>query len=530
MEKSNQENLGSYPEMLSLIQIDVLNHIQGTPSSQSLRNVLLAFRKLHNLLQSTVNPYEYQVISKTLKTCFDLIARSYQLTQCITDKLYMEEKMILQDIMFVGNTLEHRHISSCWVPKEKDRIASLFASLGTAHDRRGLLENTYPLPEKPWTPKSMDASLAMQCCEIQSEHESSNLQNILEDLEHSWKPSLERFWSMEDAVQVMTPVQDEPPWEDLVLSSIYRDVPIPKQHPTKQKSGGRALAEKRKDLNKIVRGTSVSFAANRLYCRLVTSLTAESSSRAALLVGPDGCGKATLCQKIANLLGATFIDLNNSIIALHSEVGEEPSNQELQECIHKEFQRARGHAPCIILIRNSERMFISSSNRDGEFESSKIFRSMKPYVLEAVQSMPWNSNVFVLGASSRPDDCVGKDKEEFIAFYNTDIITMTHPDHHSRMARIITNLQKHNMPHIPWPVLSELTSVHSEASWRDIDCSIENISKTVHSWRDLLEEVEMNLRHTSALQLGNRCSRMVDIETWVQDTTPLFLSFKNIRV
>lgn len=272
----------------------------------------------------------------------------------------------------------------------------------------------------------------------------------------------------------------------------------------------------------------MSLAANRLFCCMVMRLRAESPPRTALLVGPDGCGKSTLCQKIACLIGARVIDLNDSI--LQSDAREDPTSPELQECIQREFQRATAEGPSVILIRNSERMFISSSNRDSECDKSVIFRAMKPHVKKAVESLHQDSNVFILGTSSRPDDCIGSDKEDLISFYNTDIITMIHPDQYSRMAKLAIDVQKAREHHIPWTILSELASRYPEASWGDIESSIQTSSTKVEQWEDLVREIEVNLKYASSLQQGgSRISRMVDIETWVRDNARLFSSFKTIR-
>lgn len=512
------ENLEQYREIRSLIRSTALKQNKEVLSYQNLRKLIYAFGELHKLLQSTCNPYELYEISETLSICFKLVAGSYQLTQCIKEHLLLEDKMLVHDTLFVGNTIERHPTRKYWIPYENDKIISLFASTGTIHCHK-VLAHTYPLLEEPWTAESISTYAGTIPIEsdLQRAMKGKKL-NIRAHLSSS-ETAAGQYWSMADAVQANPDVQSIP--SHVVLNSVYRDIPLVKQQPSKQRGSGKGLARKGKESNQIARGSTVSLSANRLFCRMVISFNAQSSPGAVLLVGPDGCGKSTLCQTIASIIGVRFLDLNKSIFAL--EAGEDPIGSQLQDCIQREFQRAATEGPCVVFIRNCERMFISSSNRDQECEKSEIFRAMKRHVVEAVDHLPQNSNVLILGSSSRPDDCVGKDKEDFISFYNADIISMIHPDHYSRMVGIVADmyLKRGNMPHIPWTILSKLAACYPEASWKDIETSIHQTSIEIEHWMDLVREVELNLRRASSSQQGSRISRMIDIESWVQENFPV---------
>lgn len=522
----------SYQEILSLIQSDGFQQTGEKISYEGLGKLFRAYKQLQYLLHTTSNPYEYQLISDTIGLCFRLIAESYHLTQWITEEMYMDDDMILHDSLFVGTTIERSLVYKYWISNENEQgILSLFKSKGVADGPR-MVEKAYPLLETLCKAGSNKTPRAMFAKGMQS----TLCRDIVKSLEKSWMSSMEQYWSMDDAVRDRyPPAQNQTFHGNLVLAGIYRDAAMPKWLPSRQKGVRKAVQKKKKGSAQGVRGSTLSFAVNRLYCRLAISLNAEESSHhAALVVGPDGCGKATVCKAVSSILGASCIDLNDSLISLQSEVGKDSFYSLLQECIQSEFKRAITQSPCIILIRQSERLFITSSKRDGECENSKMLRAIKPYLLEEIGQLSKNSNVFILGTSSRPDDCVGDDREAFISFFNSDVISMTHVDHYSRMSRMVMDLQKYKMHHMPWPILSELASLYPEASWKDIDNAIKVSfeSKSSENWQDLLREIHTSLKLelASTLTHESRQSRMLDIEKWVQDNATLFYPFTNIHM
>ena len=330
---SNTRDLEQYREIRSLIQSTALKENEEVLSFQNLRNLIFAFRKLHNLLKITCNPYEFKEISGTLIVCFKLIAGSYHLTQSSKEQLLLEDRMIVQDTSFVGTTIERQAMRKCWNTYEKDEIVSHFASTGTVHDHH-VLTHTYPLLEEPWTPDSIStyAGIIPLGSEFRcsTKEKNSDMKINLTTMELAGG----QYWSMAEAVQADPHVQTLS--ADVVLSSIYRDVPTVKQQPSKQRGSGRGLSRKGKDSNQIVRGSTMSLAANRLFCRMLTSFNVQSCSHAVLLVGPDGCGKSTLCQRIASLIGVKFLDLHKAIFT--PEAGEDPTGSHLQDCIQREFQ------------------------------------------------------------------------------------------------------------------------------------------------------------------------------------------------
>lgn len=528
-----------YLKHLALIQSIASNWSKQRPTFDNIRTLFCAYHDILGLMQSTSNPYKFQVLSETLTLCFRMIIKCYELTQSVKEETIIQDKMIPQDVIFVGNSIGFQPMHKTWISKTECDTLSLLMSIGTVYHEK-ILENVYPISSNLMGAEECNnTSFDILSHQIQSgqsiEDILNNTENTIKCLERCWLHSNDRYWPIKDAVQLSHCGCADSFGGTLILDSIYRDSPMPVQISSKKKPTNKLMSKNRGgDLRRIVRGCTISLATNRLCCRLAANMTArESSGRAALVVGPNGCGKATLCQKVVSLIGAKLIDLTHVILSLHLEAKDEAFDSNLQRCIQNEFKRAVSDAPCIILIRNCERMFISSSKRDIEYERSQIFRAMKPHVVEEFEKVLTNSKVFILGTSSHPDDCVGKDKEELISFFNSDIICLTHADHYSRMAGIAQELRTRKI-HLPWPALSELSSQHSNCSWDGIKKAIqkacEHVTGSSCQWEDIFTGIERSfqLEEASEDTYINRHLRMAEIETWVQDHAHLFSPFTNI--
>ncbi|MEM3437622.1 MAG: CDC48 family AAA ATPase [Nitrososphaerales archaeon] len=114
--------------------------------------------------------------------------------------------------------------------------------------------------------------------------------------------------------------------------------------------------------------------------------------RGALLYGPPGCGKTLLAMAIASESGANYITVKGPEI-LSKWVGES------EKAIREIFRKAKASAPCVIFFDEIDsiakpRSFSSEDSGVGERVLSQLLTEM---------DNSFNSNIFVIGATNRPD-------------------------------------------------------------------------------------------------------------------------------
>jgi transitional endoplasmic reticulum ATPase len=110
-----------------------------------------------------------------------------------------------------------------------------------------------------------------------------------------------------------------------------------------------------------------------------------------LLVGPPGTGKTMLAKAIANESGVNFISVNGPEI-FSKWVGES------EKAIREIFRKARLSSPAIIFFDEIEAI---ASVRG--ISSSEVYNSVLSQFLTEFDGFKSNENVFVLGATNRPD-------------------------------------------------------------------------------------------------------------------------------
>jgi transitional endoplasmic reticulum ATPase len=110
-----------------------------------------------------------------------------------------------------------------------------------------------------------------------------------------------------------------------------------------------------------------------------------------LLVGPPGTGKTMLAKAIANESGINFIYVNGPEI-FSKWVGES------EKAIREIFRKARLSSPAIIFFDEIEAI---ASVRG--ISSSEVYNSVLSQFLTEFDGFKSNENVFVLGATNRPD-------------------------------------------------------------------------------------------------------------------------------
>lgn len=116
-------------------------------------------------------------------------------------------------------------------------------------------------------------------------------------------------------------------------------------------------------------------------------------SRGILFYGPPGCGKTLLAKAVASMCGANFISVKGPEL-MTKWVGESESN------IREVFSKARGAAPCVIFFDEIDSI---GSSRNNQSSSSGVNTNMLNSMLAEMDGMNTKKNVFVIGATNRPD-------------------------------------------------------------------------------------------------------------------------------
>lgn len=119
----------------------------------------------------------------------------------------------------------------------------------------------------------------------------------------------------------------------------------------------------------------------------------QNPSKGILLYGPPGCGKTLLAKAVATECNANFIAVKGPEL-LNMYVGESESN------VRHLFDKARGSAPCVLFFDEIDSIGRSRSNQshDGGVNDNVLNQ-----LLTEMDGMNQKKNVFVMGATNRPD-------------------------------------------------------------------------------------------------------------------------------
>ena len=117
-------------------------------------------------------------------------------------------------------------------------------------------------------------------------------------------------------------------------------------------------------------------------------------SRGVLFYGPPGCGKTLLAKAIANECQANFISIKGPEL-LTMWFGESEAN------VREVFDKARQAAPCVLFFDELDSIAKSrgGSSGDGGGASDRVINQ----VLTEMDGMGAKKNVFIIGATNRPD-------------------------------------------------------------------------------------------------------------------------------
>eukprot|EP00057_Strongylocentrotus_purpuratus_P035750 XP_801708.4 PREDICTED: transitional endoplasmic reticulum ATPase [Strongylocentrotus purpuratus] len=153
-------------------------------------------------------------------------------------------------------------------------------------------------------------------------------------------------------------------------------------------------------------------------------------SRGVLFYGPPGCGKTLLAKAIANECQANFISIKGPEL-LTMWFGESEAN------VRDVFDKARQAAPCVLFFDELDSIAKSRGGNVGDAggASDRVINQ----VLTEMDGMGSKKNVFIIGATNRPDIV---DSAILRPGRLDQLIYIPLPDEPSRISILNANLRK----------------------------------------------------------------------------------------
>merc|ERR1712156_1246281 len=153
-------------------------------------------------------------------------------------------------------------------------------------------------------------------------------------------------------------------------------------------------------------------------------------SRGVLFYGPPGCGKTLLAKAIANECQANFISIKGPEL-LTMWFGESEAN------VRDIFDKARSAAPCVLFFDELDSVAQSRGGSTGDAggAADRVINQ----ILTEMDGMGSKKNVFIIGATNRPDII---DSAILRPGRLDQLIYIPLPDEGSRMAILKSNLRK----------------------------------------------------------------------------------------
>ncbi|XP_035856307.1 transitional endoplasmic reticulum ATPase isoform X2 [Sander lucioperca] len=180
-------------------------------------------------------------------------------------------------------------------------------------------------------------------------------------------------------------------------------------------------------------------------------------SRGVLFYGPPGCGKTLLAKAIANECQANFISIKGPEM-LTMWFGESEAN------VRDVFDKARQAAPCILFF--DELDSIAKSRGGGGGDGSGAADRVINQILTEMDGMSDKKNVFIIGATNRPDII---DSAILRPGRLDQLIYIPLPDKPSRTAILNANLRKSPVARdVDLDYLSDITDGFSGADLTEI--------------------------------------------------------------
>merc|ERR1711884_393251 len=182
-----------------------------------------------------------------------------------------------------------------------------------------------------------------------------------------------------------------------------------------------------------------------------------SPSKGVLFYGPPGCGKTLLAKAIANECQANFISIKGPEL-LTMWFGESEAN------VRDVFDKARSAAPCVLFFDELDSIAKSRGGTSGDAggASDRVINQ----ILTEMDGMGSKKNVFIIGATNRPDII---DPAILRPGRLDQLIYIPLPDEGSRMAILKSNLRKSPVAkEVDLPFLARMTKGFSGADLTEI--------------------------------------------------------------
>merc|ERR1712183_900110 len=181
-------------------------------------------------------------------------------------------------------------------------------------------------------------------------------------------------------------------------------------------------------------------------------------SKGVLFYGPPGCGKTLLAKAIANECQANFISIKGPEL-LTMWFGESEAN------VRDIFDKARSAAPCVLFFDELDSIAKSRGGGGGGDAGGASDRVINQ-ILTEMDGMGSKKNVFIIGATNRPDII---DSAIMRPGRLDQLIYIPLPDDGSRMAILKSNLRKSPVADtVDLPYLAKMTRGFSGADLTEI--------------------------------------------------------------
>eukprot|EP00758_Cryptobia_borreli_P015398 Tbor_TRINITY_DN6021_c3_g1::TRINITY_DN6021_c3_g1_i1::g.11140::m.11140/K13525/VCP, CDC48; transitional endoplasmic reticulum ATPase len=177
-----------------------------------------------------------------------------------------------------------------------------------------------------------------------------------------------------------------------------------------------------------------------------------SPPKGVLFYGPPGCGKTLLAKAIATECQANFISIKGPEL-LTMWFGESEAN------VREVFDKARAAAPCVLFF--DELDSIAKSRGGGHSDAGGASDRVINQILTEMDGMNAKKNVFIIGATNRPDII---DSAVMRPGRLDQLIYIPLPDKASRMAIIKAHFRKSPVaPDVDFNAMAEATHGFSGA-------------------------------------------------------------------
>jgi len=180
-------------------------------------------------------------------------------------------------------------------------------------------------------------------------------------------------------------------------------------------------------------------------------------SKGVLFYGPPGCGKTLLAKAIANECQANFISIKGPEM-LTMWFGESEAN------VREVFDKARQAAPCVLFFDELDSIAKARGGNVGDAggAADRVINQ----ILTEMDGMNNKKNVFIIGATNRPDII---DPAILRPGRLDQLIYIPLPDENSRMAILKANLRKSPLsPEIDLSAMAKVTKGFSGADLTEI--------------------------------------------------------------